>query len=296
MEFFVTHQAVDHYSGDCSVAFALKDKSNDNRIIQNYLDLHRFEPKLGNTLLLGKVEGYKSKRVLVVGLGETPLTQKNFTKALKSLSSAMSTSKVKNVVIPSVEVESADEAWIQTTTARVLKNESYKVNKVGVKEDESGIVLEAVNIFSKNNGASEIQKGVSKENVKKEILAGRSISLCFPKHKVYSSALVGGSIPIAVGTAMSLKIKKEKNTMVYCFMGEMTSETGIAHECIKYSRNFNLPIHFIVEDNEKSVCTDTRKTWMQKKLSYEGANDKFVTFYSYKSKWPHAGAGKRIQF
>ena len=66
-------------------------------------------------------------------------------------------------------------------------------------------------------------KGVPKENVKKEILAGRSISLCFPEHKIYSSALVGGSIPIAVGTAISLKLKKEKNTMVYCFMGEMTS-------------------------------------------------------------------------
>ena len=52
-------------------------------------------------------------------------------------------------------------------------------------------------------------------------------------------------------------------------MGEMTSETGIAHECIKYSRNLDLPIHFIIEDNEKSVCTDTRKTWKQKKLSYE---------------------------
>ena len=38
-------------------------------------------------------------------------------------------------------------------------------------------------------------------------------------------------------------------------MCEMTSETGIAHECIKFSRNFKLPIHFIVEDNEKSVCT-----------------------------------------
>ena len=96
--------------------------------------------------------------------------------------------------------------------------------------------------------------------------------------------------------SLSLKLKKEKNTMVYCFMGEMTSETGIAHECIKYSRNLNLPIHFIIEDNQKSVCTDTREAWMQKKLSYEGKNDKFVTFYSYKSKWPHAGAGKRIQF
>ena len=139
-------------------------------------------------------------------------------------------------------------------------------------------------------------KGVPKEEVKKEIIEGRSISLCFPKQKIYSSALVGGSVPIAVGTAMSLKLKKEKNTMVYCFMGEMTSETGIAHECIKYSINLDLPIHFIIEDNEKSVCTDTRSTWKLKKLTYEGKNDKFVTFYSYKSKWPHAGAGKRIQF
>ena len=139
-------------------------------------------------------------------------------------------------------------------------------------------------------------KGVPKEEVKNEILSGRSISLCFPEHKIYSSALVGGSIPIAVGTAMSLKLKKEKSTMVYCFMGEMTSETGIAHECIKYSRNFDLPIHFVIEDNSLSVCTDTRKTWQQKKLSFEGSNDKFVTFYSYKSKWPHAGAGKGYNF
>ena len=164
MDFFVTHQAVDHYSGDCSVAFASKDKSNDNRIIQTYLDLHRFEPKLANTLMLGNVEGYKSRRVLVVGLGELPLTKKNFIKALKSLSSAMSNSKVKNVVIPSVEVEDADESWIQISIARVLKNESYKVNKVGVKEEKSDILLEAVKIYSKNNGASEIQKGVAIAN------------------------------------------------------------------------------------------------------------------------------------
>ncbi len=139
-------------------------------------------------------------------------------------------------------------------------------------------------------------KGVPQNLIKKEILEGRSISLCFPEYKIYSSALVGGSIPIAVGTAMAIKIKKQKNEKVYCFMGEMTSETGIVHECIKYSRNHKLPIHFIVEDNAKSVCTNTRKTWMQKKLSYEGKNDKYVTFYRYKSKWPHAGAGKRIQF
>ena len=79
-------------------------------------------------------------------------------------------------------------------------------------------------------------------------------------------------------------------------MGEMTAETGIAHECIKYSRNFKLPIHFIVEDNEKSVCTDTREAWNQKKLSFENINDEYVTYYKYKTTYPHAGAGIRVQF
>ena len=138
-------------------------------------------------------------------------------------------------------------------------------------------------------------KGVPSKILKKEIIEGKSISLCFPDHKIYSSAIVGGSLPIAVGMALSFKRKKSKNK-VYCFIGEMTSETGIAHECIKYSRNKKLPIHFIVEDNGKSVCTDTRKTWSQKKLTYEKSSDKYVTYYKYHLKYPHAGAGKRVQF
>ena len=138
-------------------------------------------------------------------------------------------------------------------------------------------------------------KGVPENIIKDEILGGKSISLCFPKYNIYSSAIVGGSLPIAVGVALSLK-RKKSNDKVFCFMGEMTSETGIAHECIKYSRNFELPIHFVIEDNEKSVCTETRKAWNQKKLSYEGYNDEYVTYYHYKLKYPHAGAGKRVQF
>jgi len=139
-------------------------------------------------------------------------------------------------------------------------------------------------------------KGVPPEKIKDEIIAGRSISLCFPEYKIFSSAIVGGVLPIAVGAAMSIKLKKEKNSKVFCFMGEMTAETGIAYECIKYSRNFKLPIHFIVEDNEKSVCTDTRDAWNQNKLTYENKNDEYITYYKYKTIYPHAGAGVRVQF
>jgi len=138
-------------------------------------------------------------------------------------------------------------------------------------------------------------KGVPEKEIKKEIISGRSISLCFPKYNIFSSAMVGGSLPIAVGVALSLK-RTKSNKKVYCFMGEMTSETGIAYECIKYSKNHKLPIHFIIEDNKKSVCTVTRKVWRQKKLTFEGKSDKYITYYHYKLKYPHAGAGKRVQF
>lgn len=138
-------------------------------------------------------------------------------------------------------------------------------------------------------------KGVPREQLLEEILAGRSISLCFPKQRVYSSAIVGGILPIAVGAAMSIK-RQNLESKVYCFIGDMTSETGIAHESIKYSRNHRLPIQFIIEDNGKSVCTDTREVWGQSKLTFEDKNDDYVTYYSYETKYPHAGAGIRVQF
>jgi len=138
-------------------------------------------------------------------------------------------------------------------------------------------------------------KGVPPAEVKAEIMAGRSISLCFPKHRILSSAIVTGVLPIALGAALAAK-RAGRDERVYCFMGEMTSETGTAHECIKYARNHALPIHWIMEDNEKSVCTDTRKTWNMKKLTYEDVSAPDITYYRYTSKYPHAGAGQRVQF
>jgi TPP-dependent pyruvate/acetoin dehydrogenase alpha subunit len=138
-------------------------------------------------------------------------------------------------------------------------------------------------------------KGVPPQQVRDEILAGRSISLCFPEYRIVSSAIVGGILPIAVGVAAGIK-RSGGTGRVHCFMGEMTSETGTAHECVKYSENHQLPIRFIVEDNGKSVCTDTRETWAQPILTYEDGKHPMVQFYKYQTKYPHAGAGSRVQF
>ena len=138
-------------------------------------------------------------------------------------------------------------------------------------------------------------KGVPKDLLMKKILEGKSISLCFPEYNIYSSAIVGGVLPIAVGVAMNLKNNKKQNN-VFCFMGDMTSETGIAHESIKYSQKHDLPITFIIEDNQKSVMTDTRETWNTNNLTYQNSDDPKIIYYSYTTKYPHAGAGTRVQF
>lgn len=137
-------------------------------------------------------------------------------------------------------------------------------------------------------------KGVPPEELTEKIIEGKSISLCFPKHKILSSGIVGGQLPIAVGIALGLRAKRSKSKVVV-FLGDMTSETGIAHECIKYSNNFKLPILFVVEDNNKSVCTPTRKTWGSEMLTYEYPHNN-VLYYQYESQYPHAGGHTRVQF
>jgi pyruvate dehydrogenase E1 component alpha subunit len=138
-------------------------------------------------------------------------------------------------------------------------------------------------------------KGVPEEEVKGAILSGKSISLCFPEYRLFSSAIVGGQLPIAVGVALGIK-KTGASQHVWCFMGDMTAETGIAQTSIRYSHNHDLPITFIVEDNHISVLTDTRKAWGSDKLTFEDSELPNIISYKYRSRYPHAGAGTRVQF
>ena len=133
-------------------------------------------------------------------------------------------------------------------------------------------------------------KGICPVWIEEEILKGKSITLCNSDEKLYSSAIVGGTLSIALGVAMGLK-EKGSDEKVWCFIGDMSFESGIFYEVHKYARNFDLPLHFIVEDNDVSTYTPTEATWNVKR---EIPND--VIYYKYKSKFPHYGTGKWIAF
>lgn len=149
-------------------------------------------------------------------------------------------------------------------------------------------------------------KGVPKELLKDRILLGKSIALCFKDYKIVSSAIVGGIIPISVGIAWGEKLKNTGNK-VWCFVGDMTSATGIYDEARRYSLAHKLPLVWVIEDNEKSVCTPTESTWGKFYPAYKNRSvgvdyidtedNESVIYYKYNNaKYPHAGAGIRVQF
>lgn len=133
-------------------------------------------------------------------------------------------------------------------------------------------------------------KGVPSEWLEQEILEGRSITIINQEEKFYSSAIVGGIIPIATGVAMINK-RENKDDIVWCFVGDMTFETGTFMENYKYVKNFNLPVRFVVEDNGVSTNTPTIETWNKKS---DIPND--VVYYEYNKQWPHYGTGKFVVF
>lgn len=157
------------------------------------------------------------------------------------------------------------------------------------------------------NHYQALLKGIPREVVKQEILAGKSMVMNLPEYKFVCSSIVGGIPSIAVGIALALKHQK-KAGRVWCWVGDMSAETGAFHEAQKYSNNHKLPITFIVEDNGKSVCTPTGEVWGRTRSTFMDMTYAMdpdtkifrlgnILYYKYTNdKYPHAGAGQRVQF
>lgn len=133
--------------------------------------------------------------------------------------------------------------------------------------------------------------GVPPAKLKAAIMAGRSITLNFPEHRIFSSAIAGGHLPIAVGIAAQIK-RDGGQERVWAFCGDMTARMGIYHECLHYATGHALPIMFVKENNHLSVCSDTSATWGD--IHWD--TDDYTRSYSFTAGYPHSGVGRRINF
>ena len=73
-----------------------------------------------------------------------------------------------------------------------------------------------------------------------------------------SLPIVASVIPIAVGAAMSHKMKKKKDIVVV-FFGDAAVEEGVFHESANFASLHDLPILFVCENNRYSCFTEINK-------------------------------------
>jgi len=69
-----------------------------------------------------------------------------------------------------------------------------------------------------------------------------------------ATPIVGGTVPLAVGSAWASKLQK-KNEVTVIFFGDGCFEEGVMHESLNFAALHSLPILFICENNDFSVYT-----------------------------------------
>ncbi len=73
-----------------------------------------------------------------------------------------------------------------------------------------------------------------------------------------TSAIVGNSIPVGVGLALSSKIKND-NSISYVFFGDGATEEGVFYESLNFAAVKSLPVIFICENNFYSVYSSLKE-------------------------------------
>jgi acetoin:2,6-dichlorophenolindophenol oxidoreductase subunit alpha len=81
-----------------------------------------------------------------------------------------------------------------------------------------------------------------------------------------ANGIVAGSIPIAAGAALALRMKGS-DRVVLCFFGDGALNEGGFHEAANLAAIWNLPVVFLAENNKYGMSMDWKRATALKKLS-----------------------------
>jgi len=69
-----------------------------------------------------------------------------------------------------------------------------------------------------------------------------------------SSSIVGGGIPIGTGMGLAIKMRRRQDVSVI-FFGDGAADEGVFYESINFAILKKLPVIFVLENNQYSVCS-----------------------------------------
>lgn len=119
---------------------------------------------------------------------------------------------------------------------------------------------------------------------------GRSMHIIDKSIKFYTSAIIGGTCAIACGAALGIKRNGGKNK-AWCFVGDGATDSGWFYEAVRFGFCHELPLMFVVEDNDLAVESSVPDRWRARTTIDMPPN---VIYYQYTRKYPHVGIGERV--
>lgn len=139
------------------------------------------------------------------------------------------------------------------------------------------------------------------------IMQGRSMHIMDKSINFFATGIVAGACAIAVGVAKAIKNNNRyweyathergaDDRHVYCFIGDGATDEGHYWEALKYSIHQELSITFIIEDNNRSVCSTKEQRYGRNEPTFVGRCEPKCIIYRYTSTYPHVGTGKTIKF
>lgn len=142
---------------------------------------------------------------------------------------------------------------------------------IGQEAAAAGVVAALTNddlIFSTHrNHGHYIAKGASMKALTAELYGkatgcakGKGGSMHFTdtdKGCMGTTAIVGASIPLGVGAALAIKMKKQNNISV-SFFGDGASDEGVLQESLNFAALHKLPVLFACENNFYATNSNSR--------------------------------------
>lgn len=91
------------------------------------------------------------------------------------------------------------------------------------------------------------------------------------RNNLGANGVVGGGIPLAVGAALSIKMRNEDRVMV-CFFGDGASNEGSFHEALNLASIWKLPLIFILENNQYGMSGSVKRMMNVEDLSVRASS------------------------
>ena len=176
-----------------------------------------------------------------------------------------------------------------------MLEQTYKGNSMGVTHPSDG--QEAVPtgicahltekdwIGSTHRGHGHcIAKGLETDKMMAEIMGkytgnckgkGGSMHIAdFSKGMLGANAIVGASIPLAVGAALTAKYQgKEKDSIGVAFFGDGASSQGVLHESMNLASIWKLPVIFACENNQYAITNSYENS-----VAVDNVSDRAVAY------------------